>query len=123
MMYKMRLQTKRRRALELRRRFDAYQSLASLLTLSLFFNLASAASPRRAGGSFGLFQQSPQQSRDKASGGGDEKEVRALEAGTGRSVEAGATGDAQGHESAASLLPGEFHPIRRVGGSGGQAMK
>jgi CHAT domain-containing protein/Tfp pilus assembly protein PilF len=81
MMYKMRLQNKRRRALEPRRRFDAYQSLASLLTLSLFFSLVSAVSPSRAGGSFGLFQQSPQQSRDKASGGGDEKEVRALEAG------------------------------------------
>jgi CHAT domain-containing protein/Tfp pilus assembly protein PilF len=81
MMYKMRLQNNRRRALEPRRRFDAYQSLASLLTLSLSFSLVSAVSPRRAGGSFGLLQQSPQQSRDKASGGGDEKEVRALEAG------------------------------------------
>jgi len=82
MMYKMRLQNKRRRALELRRRFDTCQSLASLLTLSLFFSLVSAVSSRRAfGSSFGLFQQSPHQSRDKASGGGDEKEVRALEAG------------------------------------------
>jgi len=43
-------------------------------------------------------------------------------AGTRRSVEAGATGDAQGRESAASLLLGEFHPIRRVGEPGGQAM-
>jgi CHAT domain-containing protein/Tfp pilus assembly protein PilF len=82
MMYKVRLQNKRRRALELRRRFDAYQSLASVITLSLFFSLVSTVSSRRAfGGSFGLFQQSPQQSPDKASGGGDEKEVRALEAG------------------------------------------
>jgi tetratricopeptide (TPR) repeat protein len=82
MMYKVRLQNKRRRALELRRRFDAYQSLASVITLSLFFSLVSTVSSRRAfGGSFGLFQQSPQQSPDKASGGGDEKEVRTLEAG------------------------------------------
>jgi len=38
------------------------------------------------------------------------------------SVEAGATGDAQWRESAASLLLGEFHPIRRMGEPGGQAM-
>src|SRR6266511_2059845 len=82
MIYKMRLQNKRRPALELRRRFDAYQAFASLLTLSLFFSPVSAVSFRQAfGGSFGLFQQAPQQSRDKASGGGDEKDVRALEAG------------------------------------------
>src|SRR5215813_12040189 len=82
MIYKMRLQNKRRPALELRRRFDAYQALASLLTLSLFFSLVSAGSFRQAiGGSFGLFQQAPQQSHDKAGGGGDEKDVRALEAG------------------------------------------
>jgi len=82
MIYKMRLQNKRRPALELRRRFDAYQALASLLTLSLFFSPVSAVSFRQAfGGSFGLFQQAPQQSRDKASGGGDEKDVRELEAG------------------------------------------
>src|SRR6266542_4412051 len=82
MIYKMRLQNKRRPALELRRRFDAYQALASLLTLSLFFSPVSAVSFRQAfGGSFGLFQQAPQQSRDKASGGSDEKDVRALEAG------------------------------------------
>jgi hypothetical protein len=82
MMYKKRLQNKRRRALDLRRRFDAYQSLASVITLSLFFSLVSTVSSRRAfGGSFGLFQQLPQQSPDKAIGGGDEKEVRALEAG------------------------------------------
>jgi DNA-binding winged helix-turn-helix (wHTH) protein len=50
--------------------------------------------------------------------------LRRIEAGAGtrRSVEAGATGDAQGRESAASLLLGEFHPIRRVGEPGGQAM-
>jgi hypothetical protein len=50
--------------------------------------------------------------------------LRQIEAGAGtrRSVEAGATGDAQGRESAASLLLGEFHPIRRVGELGGQAM-
>jgi CHAT domain-containing protein/Tfp pilus assembly protein PilF len=48
----------------------------------MFFSLVSAVSSRRAfGGSFGLSLQSPQQSRDKASGGGDEKEVRTLEAG------------------------------------------
>ena len=82
MNYKMRLQNKLRPALELRRRFDAYQALAGLLTLSLFISPVSAISSRQAfGGSFGLFQQSPQQSRDKASGGGDEKDVRALEAG------------------------------------------
>src|SRR5262247_820389 len=82
MIYKMRLQNKRRPASELRRRFDAYQALASLLTLSLFLSLVSAVSFGQAiGGSFGLFQQAPQQSRDKASSGGDEKEVRELEAG------------------------------------------
>src|SRR5262245_2474725 len=82
MIYKMRLQKRRRPALELRRRFDAYQALASLLTLLLFSSLVSAVSFRQAfGGSFGLFQQTPQQSRDKASGGGDEKDVRELEAG------------------------------------------
>ena len=82
MIYKMRLQNKRRPALVLRRRFDVYQALARLLTLSLFFSLVSAVSFRQAfGGSFGLFQQAPQQSRDKASGGGDEKDVRELEAG------------------------------------------
>jgi hypothetical protein len=49
---------------------------------------------------------------------------RQIEAGVGtrRSVEASSTGDAQGRESAASLLLGEFHPIRRVGEPGGQAM-
>jgi CHAT domain-containing protein/Tfp pilus assembly protein PilF len=82
MIYKMRLRNKRCPALELGRRSDAYQDLASLLTLSLFFSLVSAVSPRQAfGGSFGLFQQSPQQSQDTGSGGGDEKDVRALEAG------------------------------------------
>jgi CHAT domain-containing protein/Tfp pilus assembly protein PilF len=82
MIYNMRLQNKRRPALELRRRFDAYQALAGLLTLSLFFSPVSAIFSRQAfGGSFGLFQQSPKQSRDKASGGGDEKDPHALEAG------------------------------------------
>jgi hypothetical protein len=62
---------------------------------------------------------------DGRNAGTDDGILRQIEAeaGTGRSVEVGATGDAQGHESAASLLLGEFHPIRRVGGSGGQAMK
>ncbi len=82
MLYKMRLQNKRRSALELRRRFDAYQALARLLTLPLFISPVSAISSRQAfGGSFSLFQQSSQQSPDKASGGGDEKDARALEAG------------------------------------------
>ncbi|HEY9432366.1 MAG TPA: tetratricopeptide repeat protein [Blastocatellia bacterium] len=82
MIYKMKLQNKRRPALELRRRLDAYQVLAGLLTLSLFFSPVSAISSRQVfGGSFGLFQQSPQQSRDKESGGGDEKDARPLEAG------------------------------------------
>jgi hypothetical protein len=82
MLYKMRLQNKRCSALELRRRFDVYQALASLLTLPLFISPVSAISSRQAfGGSFSLFQQSSQQSRDNASGGGDEKDVRALEAG------------------------------------------
>jgi CHAT domain-containing protein/Tfp pilus assembly protein PilF len=82
MIYKTMLQNKRRPALELRRRLDAYQALASLLTLSLFFNLVSAVSSRQAfESSFGLFQQSPQQSHNTRSGGGDEKDVRALEAG------------------------------------------
>jgi hypothetical protein len=62
---------------------------------------------------------------DGRNAGTDGAILRQIEAGAGtrRSVEAGATGDAQGHESAASVLLGEFHPIRRVGGSGGQAMK
>ena len=82
MISKMCFENKRRPALELRRRFDAYQALAGLLTLSLFFGLVSAIFSRQAfGGSFGLFQQSPKQSRDKESGGGDEKDARALEAG------------------------------------------
>jgi tetratricopeptide (TPR) repeat protein len=82
MIYKMRLQNKRRPALELQRGFGAYQALAGLLTLSLFFTPVSAISSRQAfGGSFRLFQQSPQQSHDKENGGGDEKDVRSLEAG------------------------------------------
>jgi tetratricopeptide (TPR) repeat protein len=106
MIYKMRLQNKRRPALELRRRFDAYQALASLLTLSLFFSLAPAVFSRRAfGGSFGLFQQSPQQSRDKASGGGDEKDVRALEA--GKPIKGELAGGRQ-HAYRISLGAGQF---------------
>src|SRR5262245_32851849 len=82
MTYQMRLQNKRRLALELRRRFGAYQALASLLTLLLFFSLAAAVSSRQAfGGSFGLFLQSTQQSRDKGSSGSDEKDATALEVG------------------------------------------
>ena len=68
--------------LELWRRRCAYQNLATLLTLSLFFSPVSAvSSPQGFGGSLALSRQSAQQSRDKGSGGGNEKEVRALEAG------------------------------------------
>jgi CHAT domain-containing protein/ribosomal protein S7 len=71
-----------RPALELRRKRDAYQALASLSALLLFFSLITAISSRQAfGGSHGLFRQSNQQSRDVGSGGRDEKDVRALEAG------------------------------------------
>src|SRR5262245_1528027 len=71
-----------RSALELRRKRDAYQALASLSALLLFFSLIAAIPSRQAvGGSHGLFRQSNQQSRDVGSGGGDEKDVRALEAG------------------------------------------
>jgi CHAT domain-containing protein/Tfp pilus assembly protein PilF len=66
-------------ALELRRRQGAYQTLAGLLTLSLIFSPVSAVSSRQAfGGSRGLSRQSPQQSRDTVSSGGDEKDVRPL---------------------------------------------
>jgi len=82
MTYQMRLQNKRRLALELRRRFGAYQALASLLTLLLFFSLVAAVSSRQAfGGSFGLFLQSTQQSRDKGSSESDEKDAHGLEVG------------------------------------------
>jgi tetratricopeptide (TPR) repeat protein len=71
-----------RPALELRRKRDAYQALANLSALLLFFSLIAAISSRQAfGGSHGLFRRSNQQSRDVRSGGGDEKDVRALEAG------------------------------------------
>src|SRR6266508_1509173 len=82
MTYQMRLNNNRRPALEPRRRLDAYQALASLSTIVLFFSPVAAISSRQAfGGSFGLFQQSTQQSRDKGSVGGDEEDARALEAG------------------------------------------
>jgi hypothetical protein len=71
-----------RPALDLRRNRNAYQALASLSALLLFFNLIAAISSRQAfGSSHGLFRQSNQQSHDVRSGGGDEKDVRALEAG------------------------------------------
>ena len=95
-----------RPALELRRRLYVYQALASLLTLSLFFSMVSAVSSRRAfGGSFDSFQQSPQQSHDKASGGGDEKEVRALEA--GKSIKGELAGGRR-HAYRISLGAGQF---------------
>jgi CHAT domain-containing protein/Tfp pilus assembly protein PilF len=82
MTYQMSLQNKWRPALELRRSLDPYRVLAGLSTLLLFFSLAAAISSRQAfGGSLGLFRQSTQQSRDKESGGGDEKDARTLEAG------------------------------------------
>jgi len=82
MNYQMRLNNNRRPALEPRRRLDAYQALASLSTIVLFFSPVAAISSCQAfGGSFGLFQQSTQQSRDKGSVGGDEEDARALEAG------------------------------------------
>src|SRR6266540_3964424 len=75
-------QNKWRPALELWPRRDAYQALASLSTLLLFFSLVAAVSSRQAfGGPLGLFQQSTQQSRDTWSSVSDEKDVRALEAG------------------------------------------
>jgi tetratricopeptide (TPR) repeat protein len=68
-----------RPALELRRRRYAYQILFSSSILLLFSSLEAAIPSNQAfGGSLGLSRQSAQQSRDK---GGDEKEVRALEAG------------------------------------------
>ena len=75
-------QNKLRPALELRRRRDAYQTLASLLTLSLFFSLAHAVSSLQAfGGSLGRFQQSTQERHDAGSGTGGENDVRTLEPG------------------------------------------
>src|SRR5262245_51546052 len=82
MTYQMRLNNNRRPALEPCRRRDAYQALASLSTILLFFSLILAISSSQAfGGSFGLVRQSTQQSRDKESGGSDEKGARAIEAG------------------------------------------
>src|SRR5262245_38668655 len=82
MTYQMRLKNSRPPALEIRRRSDAYQTLASLLTLLLFFSLASAAPSCQAfGAPLGLFRLSTQQSRDKRSVGSDDKDARALEAG------------------------------------------
>jgi tetratricopeptide (TPR) repeat protein len=75
-------QNERRPALELRYRWDAYQALACLSTLLLFFGLVAATSSRQAfGNSLGLFQQSAQQLGDKGTGSIDEKDVRAIEAG------------------------------------------
>jgi CHAT domain-containing protein len=71
-----------RPALELRRKRDAYQTLACLSALLLFFSLIAAISSRQAfGGPHGLFRQSNRQSRDVGSGGSDGNEVRTLEAG------------------------------------------
>src|SRR5262245_30090529 len=71
-----------RPTLELRRRRNAYQALVSSSILLLFFSLEAAIPSNQAiGGSLGLSRQSTQQSRDKASGGDDEKDARALEAG------------------------------------------
>src|SRR5215470_6693302 len=82
MNYQMRMKNKWRPALELRRSLDAYQALASLSTLLLFFCLVAVVSSRQAfGGPLGLFRQSPQQPRDTVSGVSDEKDVRPLEAG------------------------------------------
>jgi CHAT domain-containing protein/Tfp pilus assembly protein PilF len=78
----MRLNNNLRPALELRRRLEAYQALASLSMLLLFFSPVAAISSGRAfGGPLGPLRQSTQQSRDKGSGGSDEKDARALEAG------------------------------------------
>jgi len=75
-------QNKLRPALELRRRRDAYQTLASLLTLSLFFSLAPAVSSLQAfGGSLDWFQQSTQEPHNAGSGTGGENDVRTLEPG------------------------------------------
>src|SRR5262245_7508188 len=74
--------TKRRPALELRRKQDAYQALAGLSAFLLFFSLIAAISSHQAfGGSYGLFRQSNRQSPDVGSRGSDKKDVRALEAG------------------------------------------
>jgi hypothetical protein len=71
-----------RPVLELRRMRNAYQALVSPSILLLFLSLEAAIPSNKAfGGSLGLSRQSSQQSRDKTSGGGDEKDTRALEAG------------------------------------------
>jgi CHAT domain-containing protein/Tfp pilus assembly protein PilF len=75
-------QNKWRPALELRRRRDAYQALASLSTLLLFFSLVADVSSRQAfGGSLGRFQQSTQEPHNAGSGSGGENDVRTLEPG------------------------------------------
>jgi CHAT domain-containing protein/Tfp pilus assembly protein PilF len=75
-------QNKLRLALELRRRRDAYKTLASLLTLSLFFSLAPAVSSfQDFGGSLGRFEQSTQEPHNAGSGTGGENDVRTLEPG------------------------------------------
>src|SRR5262245_33150673 len=75
-------QIKWRPALEPRRSLDAYQALASISKLLLLSSLVTAISTRQAfGDSLGLLRQSTQKSRDKGSGGSDEKDARALEAG------------------------------------------
>jgi CHAT domain-containing protein/lipopolysaccharide biosynthesis regulator YciM len=72
--------TKWRSPLEPRGRRRAYQALAGLSALLLFFSLAAAISSRQAF-ALVLFQQPVQQSRDTVSAGSDEKDVHALEAG------------------------------------------
>src|SRR5262245_54931597 len=70
-----------RPALEFRRKRNAYQALATLAALLLFSLVAAISSRQAFGGCNGLFQHSNQQSRDVGSEGGNEKDVRALEAG------------------------------------------
>src|SRR5262245_12133274 len=93
-------------ALELRRRPGAYQTLAGLLTLSLFFSTAPAFSPHQAfGGSLGLSRQSTQEAHKAGSGTGGESDVRALEPGmTHRREMAGG----QRHTYRISLAPDQF---------------
>src|SRR5262245_32634562 len=82
MTYQITLKNKRRPALKLRRGLNAYQALASFSILLLFFSpILTISSGEAFGGSLGLLRQSTQQSRDKGSGGSDEKDARALEAG------------------------------------------
>src|SRR5262245_47545013 len=109
MVYKMRLQNKRRPALELRRRFVAYQALAGLLAISLFFSPAYAVSSRQAfGTSHGQFQQSTQEPRNAVSGTGGENDVRTLEPGmTHRRELAGG----QRHTYRIRLAAGQFFKV------------